>query len=93
VRLKEEKNTPPDTPIQPEPTPTAVPTPVDHTPAEASNAELGGPSVETAVLVTESLDEVLPTPTDVEQTSQAQQDIPKPSIEVSRVRLINDVQY
>jgi hypothetical protein len=92
VRLKEEKNTPPDTPIQPEPTPTAVLTPVDHTPVAASHPELGGQPVETEASVTENFDEV-PTPADVEQTTQAQQDIPQPSIEVSRVPLINDSQY
>jgi hypothetical protein len=92
VRLKEEKNTPPDTPIQPEPTPTAVLTPADHTQAAASHAELGGLPVETEVPVTENLDEVPPTPADIEQITQAQQDIPQPSIEVSRVRHIADVQ-
>jgi hypothetical protein len=91
VRLKEEKNTPPDTPIQPEPTPTAVLTPVDHAPVAASHPELGGLPVETEASVTENFDEV-PTPADVEQTTQAQQDIPQPSIEVSRVRHIDEVQ-
>jgi hypothetical protein len=91
VRLKEEKNTPPDTPIQPEPTPASVSTPADYTSAEVSKAQPGGPPVETEVPVIEHLIEVPPTLADVEPTAQAQQDIPQPSIEVSRVRHLDDV--
>ena len=82
LRSKEAKDTtPPDTPIEPEPTPTAVPTPLSPT-APATNKVTQGdikceppPSVDVA--------EVAPVkPEGVELLQEAQQDIPQPSIEV-----------
>lgn len=81
LRLKEAKNTPPDTPRDVEPPVTAV------IPEETPTAEEVVPMPE---LNTESAPVVEPVeetpapanPVDVEQAQEAQQDIPQPSIEV-----------
>jgi hypothetical protein len=76
LRMKEEKNTPPDTPVLPEPTPVEQTQVIEETPTEQPvSTEVkteGTPSAEQA-------DEALP---NVELVTQAEQDIPQPSIEV-----------
>lgn len=74
-RLKEEKNTPPDTPVLPEPTPVVQTAVLEETPIEPVVAEVKAeaePSADTA-------QQTLP---DVDQVIQAEQDIPQQSIEV-----------
>jgi hypothetical protein len=77
LRLKDGKNTPPDTPTLPEPTPveqtqvveevaTEQPTSTEYKPGAAPSAR--------------KVDEVFP---NVKQVTQAEQDIPQQSIEVS----------
>lgn len=86
LRLKEEKNTPPDTPILPEPTPVEQTPVIEETPTEQPiSTEVpteGAPSAE-------QVDEALPT---VEQVTQAEQDIPQPSIEVCHPSSLLEIQ-
>jgi hypothetical protein len=75
--LKEGKNTPPDTPVLPEPTP------VEQTPVieEAATEQPVSTELSTeAEPSAEQVDEALP---NLEQVAQAEQDIPQQSIEVS----------
>lgn len=89
VRLKEEKNTPPDTPVIVETTPIAPVEPVvpSGEPPITSNESKGavdGDDVSQGPVAEEKPDETQPdVQPDLQQTEQAQQDIPQPSIEVS----------
>ncbi|KUJ19071.1 uncharacterized protein LY89DRAFT_716682 [Mollisia scopiformis] len=81
LRLKEEKNTPPDTPITVEPTPAGPVAPVEE-PAPANDiTNIAEEKDEKVDIVTEPSDPPLPTTLDPEQAAQAEQDIPQPSIE------------
>jgi hypothetical protein len=81
LRLKEAKDTPPATPIEPTPAPAAVPTPVSPI-APVPNDFLTG-EIKTELSPSTNTAEVLPVnPKDVEKLQEAQQDIPQPSIEV-----------
>jgi len=81
LRLKEEKNTPPDTPVLPEPTPVEQTPAIEETPIETPIlAELkteAEPSAEQSDKTVSS----------VEYVTQAEQDIPQQSIEVSHTHL------
>jgi hypothetical protein len=77
LRIKEEKNTPPNTPALPEPTPIEQTPIIEGTPIE----QLVSAEVKTeAEASVGGANETLP---DAEQTTQAEQDIPQQSIEVS----------
>jgi hypothetical protein len=78
LRLKEEKNTPPDTPVLPEPTPVEQTPVVEETPIEQPITADVKPEVEPSV---EPADETLH---NAGQITQAEQDIPQQSIEVSQ---------
>lgn len=78
LRLKEEKHTPPDTPVLPEPTPIEHTTFVEETSVEQPISTEVKTEVEPSA---ELFDEALP---NAEQATQAEQDIPQQSIEVSR---------
>ena len=78
LRLKEAKDTPPATPVEPEPV--AAPTPVSPVPPVATDAITEvkpepSPSAEIA-------EAALSNPEENAQLQEAQQDIPQPSIEV-----------
>jgi hypothetical protein len=77
LRLKEEKNTPPDTPVLPEPTPVEQAPVIEETPIEQPVSAEVKTEAEPS---TGPVDETLP---NAEQVTQAEQDIPQQSIEVS----------
>jgi hypothetical protein len=90
LRLKEEKNTPPDTPLIIEATPVAPAEPVapsEETPIASNDAKdvADGKDDVSQVPVTEEGPDATSSVlhSDIQQTEQAQQDIPQPSIEVS----------
>jgi len=79
LRLKDEKNTPPDTPVLPEPTPVEQTPNVEETQTEPpATTEVKAEEEPSAEAVDETLHNAV-------QITQAEQDIPQQSIEVSPV--------
>ncbi len=89
LRLKEGKNTPPDTPLSVQPTPAESVVPAE----ERTNAHTNDITTVTEIndekpRILEETPEVAPaSASDPERLTQAQQDIPQPSIEVGADKL------
>ncbi len=82
LRVKEAKEATPATSVDAASTPVDILAPADAEPKDHTQETTAEVNAETPT-VEEQIDESPPNPADAEQTTQAQQDIPQPSIEVS----------